>query len=189
MHVLRSTFSADVFGCDVSLPAIEHIRQNDSVFASKVYHRSSDDLDFLETSSVDCVVTWGVFELTDQRRTLFEIARVLKPGGVALLGSVKNRNYLPDDEDSLAAHRAYIAKSIPIFYSDVSQLEALIRFLGLEVKQRVVFKYKRDLPEGQYTFDQDAREFSEAVYVIEKKCATPADASVVVAPLNEKVKA
>lgn len=173
MHVLRSIFDADVSGCDISLPAIEHIRQNDDIFATKVHHRSSDDLDFLETASVDCVVTWGVFELTNQRRTLLEIARVLKPGGVALLGSVKNRSYLLDDEDSLAAHRAYIAKSIPIFYSDVPRLEALIRFLGMNVKKRAVFKYKRDLPAGRYTLDLDAHEFSEAVYAVEKKIHDP----------------
>lgn len=189
MHLLHSVFGADVYGCDISLPAVEHIRQNDSVFADKVHHCSSDQLDFMRTGSVDRVVMWGVFELTDQRRTLLEISRVLKPGGLALLGSVKNRAYLPDDEDSLAAHRAYIAKSIPISYSDVPALEALVRFLGLEVKQRAVFKYKRDLPEGKYTFDLDATDFSEAMYIIEKKSPTPADAAVTVSPRDEKVKA
>lgn len=189
MHLLHAVFGATVHGCDVSLPAVEHIRQSGSAFAGNVHHRSGDQLDFLESASVDCVVMWGVFELTDQRRTLLEISRVLKPGGVALLGSVKNRAYLPDDEDSLAAHRAYIAKSIPISYSNVPAIETLIRFLGMEIKQRAVFKYKRDLPDGKYALDLDADEFSEAMYIIEKVSATPADMAVTIAPRNEKVKA
>jgi len=189
MHLLHSLFKADAYGCVISLPAVEHIRQNDTLLADKVHHCSSDQLDFLQTSSVDCVVMWGVFELTDQRRTLMEISRVLKPGGVALLGSVKNRAYLADDEDSLAAHRAYIAKSIPIQYSDVPAMEALICFLGMEIKQRAVFKYKRDLPEGKYSLDLHAREFSEAMYIIEKSSTTPADVTVTVVPRDEKVKA
>ena len=189
MHLLHSVFDAEVYGCDVSLSAVEYVRQNAPMFADKVHHRSSDQLDFLRSASVDHVVMWGVFELTDQRRTLIEISRVLKPGGVALLGSVKNRAYLPDDEGSLAAHRAYIAKSIPISYSDVPSIEALIRFLGMEIRQRAVFKYKSDLPDGKYSLDTDVSEFSEAMYIIEKTSTTPADADVAVAPHDEKVRA
>jgi len=188
LHLLHSIFQADVYGCDISLPAIAHIQQTDPMFSARVHHCSSDRLDFLAPSSVDCIVTWGVFELTDQRRTLLEISRVLKLGGVALLSSVKNRLYLPNDKDSLMAHQAYIAKSIPIAYTDVPSLEHLIEFLGMTIKHRLIFQYKQHLPLGRYTLDRKAQAFSEAMYVIEKKDHTPLDASITMAPANAPVK-
>lgn len=191
LHRIRASFGAEVVGCDVSRPAIEHVRATDPVLADCVHCCSSNALDFLPTASVDHIVTWGVFELTDQRRTLIEMARVLRPGGRALLGSVKNQSYLADDEDSLAAHRAYIAKSIPISFTDIAQLERLLGHLGMAPVTKAVFRYKRDLTAGRYQLEPGVgagEAFAEAVYVVEKLAQTPLDKEVNVRPADREVK-
>jgi len=183
LNLIQSEFAADVFGSDISRPAIDYLRFTVPELIGRVHCCPSDKLDFLPFSSVDHVVTWGVFELTDQRRTLVEISRVLRRGGRALLGSVKSRDYLADDEDSRAAHAAYVKKAIPISFTDVSGLEALIAFLGLRVVKRVVFDYKRDVTAGQYRVDQGGScNFAEAMYIVEKMDETPLSRDVNVEP-------
>lgn len=183
LHLLRTAFGAEVYGSDVSQAAIAEIKKSFPDMADCVYATVGDTLNFAEHRQFDRVITWGVFELTNQRQTLIEMSRVLKLGGMALLCSVKNHHYHPDDKDSVAAHQAYVEKHIPINFTEVGELEMLISYLGMKIKQRIVFEYKKDVVAGLFSIDQGGnRPFAEAMYLIEKVDETPLDNLVYVIP-------
>lgn len=190
LNILQQHFSVSPFGSDVCVDAINDIQNNLPHLREKVFV-AKDFLDFAQNRYFDHVITWGVFELTHQRNTLLEISRVLKLGGKALLCSVKNINYPPDDQDSIAAHNAYIKKSIPINFTDVSELEYLIDYLGMKIVKRFVFKYKADVINGNSNIDTGGTgfPFAEAMYILEKTTGVPVDSVVFIPPAARPPKA
>lgn len=186
-HMMDEVFSAEVYGCDLNEAAISHLSQSFPDGATRFFHASSCDIPFSQNSYFDYVVTWGVFELTDQRRTLLEMSRLIKVGGVVLLGSVKNGNFYVDDEDSQKASIAYIEKNIPISYTDIPELESCIEQLGFSIRERMVFEYKKDLVAGEYTVDSGGdRKFAEAIYILEKMSPVAIDGLINISPAVRK---
>lgn len=187
LQLIEEKFGNNVVGCDICKDAIESLKIQRPDLASKLYATPSDALLQVPSSNVDYIVTWGVFELTDQRKTLVEMARLLKVGGRAMLGSIKNANYHKDDLESSLAHEAYITKNIPIRYTDVDALENLIQYLGLRVIKRIIFEYKKDLTDSKYHIAEDKTSvFAEAVYIIEKTSETPINGDVTVIPSTRR---
>lgn len=185
LNILQQHFSVSPFGSDVCIDAIMNIKKNFPELREKVFV-AKNFLDFAQNRHFNHVITWGVFELTQQRNTLLEMSRILKIGGRALLCSVKNINYPSDDQDSVAAHNAYIQKSIPINFTDVAQLEDLIAYLGMKIVKRFIFKYKADVINSNFNTDTGGADFpfAEAMYILEKVESSPADSMVYIAPAS-----
>src|SRR5579871_1886371 len=64
LELLRQEFQAEVYGCDISEPAILHIKEHTPALAARVHCAPSEALGFALDEAFDCVLTWGVFELT-----------------------------------------------------------------------------------------------------------------------------
>lgn len=170
LEIARREYGVRMYGCDVSRPAIEYIRGNRPDFADRVFVLDDQGLRVAPTGWADAVVFWGCFELVPQRASLLETARILKPGGRALLSSVKHAAPFADDADAQAALRAYREKQIPIAVSDPESFERFARSLGFEIVQRIVFERKQDLVPDRFVLDQGGpRTFSEAFYLLEKQ--------------------
>lgn len=169
LEIARREFGVLMHGCDVSRPAIRYIREHRPVFADRVFVLDDHGTRDVPCGWADAIVFWGCFELVPQRASLLECLRILRPGGRALLSSIKHEAPFADDADAQAALAAYREKQIPISVSDPVVFEAFARALGFAVEKRVVFARKADLVPDRFDVDQGgARTFSEAFYLLRK---------------------
>lgn len=174
MHLLEEEFGAKVYGCDVSAPALEHLRKHRPEFKDKAWLLDSYGLSLYAPNSFDYAVYWGVFELTPQTTHLMHLSGLLKTGGKALLGSIKHHSPLEDDEMAQGALAAYERKSYPINVNRIDLFEEQVDYLGFRIAERLVFENRKDILESNFTVDQGGRGvFGEAVYLIEKVRDTP----------------
>lgn len=184
MKLIKDLYNADVWGCDISEKAIMEAKKILPEMVDRFFTSPSELIDF-HGGFFDFVIMWGVFEMTDQRHTMIEVSRLLKIGGKALICSIKNKNFLKDDTDSLEAKEAYIRKNFPIYYSDIVVFEELISFLGFNIEKRFCFEYKKDIAQKKYFHFQGVPEHlqcSDIYYILTKKRATPIDKKIQFSP-------
>lgn len=184
MQLIEGVWGAIPSGCDVSEPAIAEAKLLLPEYASRLFVSSAERIPTLD--QFDNVIFWGVFEMTEQRLSLVEVSRLLKIGGTAMLCSVKSSRYRIDDEDSKAAHRAYIEKQFPITYTDIAEFETLLQFLGFTVTKRLVFHLKSDIAAHRFSVLNGSQPPPEACsdiyYVVEKQKRTPLDNQIQFTP-------
>lgn len=174
MSLLADEFGADVYGCDVSAPALEYLRKYRPEFKERVWLIDSYGLSLYNPNSFDYAVYWGVFELTPQTTHLMHLSGLLKIGGKALLGSVKHHSPHGGDEMAQAALVAYERKSYPINVNRIAVFEKQVEYLGFEIVERLVFENRKDILESNFIVDQGGcGKFGESIYVIEKIRDTP----------------
>jgi ubiquinone/menaquinone biosynthesis C-methylase UbiE len=177
LQLLEGVWGVEAHGCDISAPGIAEAKRILPTFSERLFVSDAERVGM--RGPFDHVVFWGVFEMTDQRLALAEVSRLLRVGGTAMLSGVKSRVYLPDDDDALAAHRAYITKNFPITYTDLPAFERLIEFLGLAVDRRLVFERKGDINAHKYRIvpasEPVPERCSDIYYIVEKRSTTPLD--------------
>lgn len=179
LKVLHRQYDVVAHGVDPCSEAIAYARKELPEHAGNLHHIADGRLSMLPAQSYDRIVFWGVFELCEPQDTIVQVARMLRPGGLALLNNMRNRNFRPDDEDVAAALKAYREKKIPIWQTDAGAFEALFEALGLEIKERAVFETKADVVANTYATDQSAMsQFAEATYILHKTALTPLDVDV-----------
>ncbi len=173
-YQLQQRYQAELWGCDISVPAINEAQKLLPDLKEQLFVSPAERL-ACQSQFFDRAFYWGVFEMVEQKQALVELSRVLKVGGKALLCSVKNPDYHPDDEDSYLAHRAYIEKSFPLHYSNIAEFELLLDYLGFGIVERLVFERKSDVVKEQFSQTTAPAQFSDAYYIIEKRQRTPLD--------------
>jgi SAM-dependent methyltransferase len=180
LQLMEGVWRVEASGCDISVPGIAEAKRLLPEYADRLFVSVAEHV--RTTGQFDHVVYWGVFEMTEQRLALVEVSRLLKTGGTAMLCAVKSARYFSDDPASLAAHRAYIAKSFPITYSDLAAFEALLTFLGMGVAKRLVFDRKDDIANHAYRVvagsEPPPQVCSDIYYIVEKRQRTPLDAVI-----------
>jgi ubiquinone/menaquinone biosynthesis C-methylase UbiE len=191
MRLLDGVWGVEAHGCDVSVPGIAEAKRLSPAYADRLF---VSDAERIETDlQFDHVVFWGVFEMTEQRLALVEVSRLLKTGGSAMLCAVKSHRYFADDADSIAAHRAYIEKNFPITYTDLRRFEALLTFLGMEVKKRLIFDRKGDVAGHNYRMlrgdEPVPATCSDIYYIVEKRERVPLDERLQFSPSAVEVAA
>lgn len=188
MQLMSGVWGVEAHGCDISVPGIAEAKRVLPEYASRFFVSEAERIE--SRGLFDHVVFWGVFEMTEQRLALVEVSRLLRTGGTAMLSGVKSLTYHSDDADSLAAHRAYIAKGFPITYSNLRYFEAMADYLGLSVKKRLVFDRKGDIAGHQYRVvpgsELPPAVCSDIYYVVEKTRRTPLDEAIQYRPIDVK---
>ena len=177
LNFIAKEYSANVLGCDISNNAIKKAKELLPLYSENFFISSSYEIN-LKSESVDVVIMWGVFEMTDQRLTMIELSRLLKINGRALLCSVKNKNYNKKDEESRQAQKAYIQKKFPVNYTDISGFESMINYLGFKIEKKFVFSFKDDLTKEKYIIcsEEDYIQCnSDIYYIIKKENKVPID--------------
>lgn len=178
LTVLSGRYGVAPYGVDPCHEAIAHIHKEHPDWAPRVSYVPDGILTGLQSQFFDRVVFWGVFELTDQVRTLVELSRATKPGARLLLNGVRNANFLDDDADMAAAVKAYREKQIPIKLTAIPELEAVIEFLGFTIDHRFVYARKEDVVQDKFEADRDSTRFAEATYILTKTSVAPTDLEV-----------
>jgi ubiquinone/menaquinone biosynthesis C-methylase UbiE len=79
-----------IIAVDISEDRYERLKPIPWVSA---YHSDVTKLDFIESSSLDCVICTQVIEHVSERDLLSEIMRILKPGGVLYIASLVRSRY------------------------------------------------------------------------------------------------
>lgn len=72
-------------------------------------------------STFDVIYCFGVFDCLNQCKSLSEISRVLKPGGICMLTG-KNNFYCNDDSEAKLAELGARSKGEPNFFTDINLL-------------------------------------------------------------------
>ncbi|MBL7480030.1 class I SAM-dependent methyltransferase [Legionella bononiensis] len=184
LNNLRTSYNADFWGCDISSTLIQEAKALFPDYQDQFFVSSAESISAPE-KSFDRVIYWGVFEMTDMIKALIETSRILKIGGKALLCSIKNKEFIQDDIDSIKAHQAYIEKNIPIKYLHVENFKKVIDYLGFSISKQYIFDYKDDLIKQKYRNSEDNNyNYSDAIYIIEKLTSTPLDEKSVFSPVE-----
>lgn len=178
LSFLETRYGIGAYGADPCQEAIGHLHKQRPDWASRVKYIPDGVLTELPSRFFDRVIFWGVFELTDQVRTLIEISRAVKPGARVLVNGVRNANFRDDDTDMAQAVAAYREKKIPIMLTQIDQLEALMTFLGFSIDQRFIFLRKADMVQDKFEADQKTTRFAEATYILGKSKPVPADLNI-----------
>jgi len=136
-------YNVKPFGIDVSPKIIEGAKERVGKICSEVKACPAEEINY-EDQTFDNVVCWGVFDLTTQEKSIFEMARILCIGGKLLLTGKTNR-YLPNDKEAYLAEHGSLRKNIPNHYTDVASLLKFTQKLGLELLDCWCFKMRGDL--------------------------------------------
>lgn len=121
----------------------------------------AEELPF-DDGAFDRIVCWGVFDLTDQTRSLAEMARVLAPGGTLLLTGKSNR-FEPDDQEAFLAERGSRRKGIPNHYTDFDALLGWSATVGLELQRKRFFGRRGDLMFDRWSAERPDRFYEYAL--------------------------
>jgi SAM-dependent methyltransferase len=178
LSVLAGRYGVEPHGVDPCSDAIAYLHKQRPDWAERISYVPDGVLTGLQSHFFDRVVFWGVFELTDQVRTLVEVSRATKPGARILLNGVRNIEYLENDSEMADAVAAYREKKIPIKLSRIDLLESLMTFLGFSIDDRFVFRQKADVVQDKFEADRKLTRFAEATYLLTKSRQVPADLEV-----------
>jgi SAM-dependent methyltransferase len=140
MHDALSLHSSNIFGVDLEMDVINEATKK-SYTALAV--GKAESIPF-PSSYFDGVVSWGVFDVVDQRMALLEVSRILRKNGW-LLFTGKNSNYHNDDTLGFAAERNAKLKGFPNRFTDLKKLTGSIRNFGFEIKQFYIFARRGDM--------------------------------------------
>jgi len=154
---------AEVYGIDVDPKMVEDARTTHGDKLHELRTASAEDTGF-ETDFFDRIVCWGVFDELQQGPALYEMARVLKPGGRLLLTG-KNALYLRDDEQAMQAEIGARAKNHPNSFTDIPTLE--FRQFGLVIDQSRYFLKRGDLA-GDTAVNEQPERFYEYLLILER---------------------
>jgi SAM-dependent methyltransferase len=154
------------YGLDISPRVIAGARQRGVRFCAELRNSPAERIDFPE-NCIDKILCWGTFEHTEQERSLFEMARVSRKGGLLLLAG-KNDTYHEDDRDALRFERDARKKTIPLTFTIFSALSRMARELELKIADQFFFERSGDVLKDVPLKQPPAR-FYEYVLVIENQ--------------------
>lgn len=118
-----------VYGVDISEEAIEYAKSNWATNNIEFVVGSAMDIPFPD-STFDVVSAFEVFEhLTDWRKFLSEIKRVLKPGGVVYISTPNKTLYSPGTKKPINPHHVF-EMTIPEFKTALNEFFILEEFYG-----------------------------------------------------------
>ncbi len=164
-----------VYGLEMSYDVVD-------VAARKDYRcvvRGSAEDSNLPSGYFSHLVLFGVFDCCDQSAALREIARLLVPGGRALLTG-KNANYCVDDRLALIAERNAWRKRFPNSFTHAADLHRLLPGFGLELVELLRFARRGDFGEMNMLPGSTAADvpfYEYAAIVRSAGCVPPASAS------------
>lgn len=103
-----------------------------------------------EKDTFDKLVCFGVLDACHQEETIFDILKVLKTGGKALITG-KNNNYHSDDELAITAEINARKKGHPNFFTDVRELLKQLEERDVHIEQGYYFERRGDSVQNNYT--------------------------------------
>lgn len=118
-----------VRGVDISEEAIAYAKENWALDNIEFKVGSAMDIPYPD-NTFDAVAAFEVFEhLSDWRKFLSEIRRVLKPGGIVYISTPNKTLYSPGTKKPINPHHVF-EMTIPEFEEAVSQFFSLVRMHG-----------------------------------------------------------
>lgn len=156
-----------ITGVDISSAMIEAAtrRWGQSSGVDRLLEAEAESLPF--SDGVFCnVFCLAVFDATDQPRTLKELLRVLRPGGLLYLTG-KNTCFADDDAAALAAEEGARSKGHPNFFTDCPAMERELTEHGHEIVKAYYFPRRGDFAAFAYR-DRPPPSFYEYFLVIRR---------------------
>jgi cyclopropane fatty-acyl-phospholipid synthase-like methyltransferase len=154
------------YGIDVSKKVVEGAIARVGGICSEIRASAAEMIPHSD-ALFDEVFLWGVFDLTDQTRSLSEIARVTKVGGRILLTG-KNDIYHEDDVQAREAEEAVKRKGMPNHFTDFDKMIELTKQLGLKVELERFFERRGDFAKNQFQTKRPDR-FYEYLILLKKE--------------------
>jgi ubiquinone/menaquinone biosynthesis C-methylase UbiE len=127
---IHDRYATRPYGVDVSPRVVREAMARVGRFSSELKAARAEHLSYAD-QYFDKVLSWGVFDLTDQTRSLMEMSRVTKLGGLILITG-KNDSYCDDDQDAYEAEKGARRKGIPNHFTDFKAMLDFSQELGLE---------------------------------------------------------
>lgn len=113
------------------------------------------------------IVSWGVFDVVDQLKSLIECNRILKIDG-NLLFTGKNTNYDKDDNLAFIAERNAKLKHFPHNFTNLDYLIDNISLFGFEIVDCFVGVRRGDIANNNITNYKIAKYFYEYIVILRK---------------------
>lgn len=139
---IHETYKIKPYGIDITGKIIEAAKQRVGMICSDLRVSRAEEIEY-EDCFFDKVLCWGTFDLTEQDRTLREMSRVLKVGGLVMITG-KNDNYCGEDGEALHAELASRKKGIPNHFTDFQAMARLASNLGLRSIKQCFFERRGD---------------------------------------------
>jgi len=172
---LHASYGIRPYGIDLIPAVIEGAKERVADVTTDLRVSAAEAIDH-PSSSFDEVLCWGTFDLTEQERSLREMARVTRRGGRILLTGKSDR-YHADDSEARIAEEKSREKGIPNHYTDYAAMLRLASALGLDTRHQVFFERRGDFSETGGV-PKEPEHFYEWLVVFEKvRDADPAVAS------------
>ena len=171
---LYAKYNMKIYGVDISSKMIEEAKSNFGHVVAEIKKSTAENIDY-SNNSFDYVCCFGVFDATDQNKSLSDMIRVAKLNGKIIITG-KNDNYHDDDNAALAAEIGARKKGEPNFFTNtknmINQLEnndhkLIITNFYLRRGDFAKNQYEEKIPEKFYEYllvfekDSEKRDFSE----------------------------
>jgi len=144
---LNATYGIRPYGIDLTPKVIEAAKARVASITTDLRVAPAEAIDH-PASFFDEVLCWGVFDLTQQERSLKEMARVTKRGGRILLTGKSDR-YSDDDSEARIAEEKSREKGIPNHYTDHAAMIGLASDLGFQPTTQLFFARRGDFMKDQ----------------------------------------
>lgn len=152
-------------GIDPFDKAINEAKKRVSSICTSLNVASAENTGF-EDSSFNKILCWGVFDLTNQSKTLKEMARLLKHNGCVLFTG-KGSYYEMGDQEAYLAEKASVKKGIPNHYTNFKDMLSWASQLGLSLQKAYFFKRRGDFVNNIYQEEEPVR-FYEYVVLLKR---------------------
>jgi ubiquinone/menaquinone biosynthesis C-methylase UbiE len=156
-----------VYGVDISPQMIAEARRQVGGNVAELCVSAVEELPHADCS-VDHVICWAVFDACDQGEALWQMARVLRPGGW-LLVSGKNDDYQDDDELAYVAEINARAKGHSNFFTNVPKLLVAMQAVGMREKCTFYFARRGDFSENRFSRVPPARFYEYAIICVKER--------------------
>ncbi len=160
----------DVYGCKLygidnnpKIPPLAKIRVGN--ICEELKKSNAEKIDFPD-DYFDIIFCWGVFDLCEQEKSLIEIHRCLKVGGMVLLTG-KSHSYHHDDVEAYTAEVAVTEKKIKHSFTNYNKMIDFCASIGLELFYERFFERRGYFMKNKYN-DKKPQNFYEWLAIFRK---------------------
>ncbi|MDY3203747.1 MAG: class I SAM-dependent methyltransferase [Arcobacter sp.] len=163
MFPILNKWTNYIYGIDIDINALNDATTYNYISLNK---GMAEDTTF-PNSYFNHIVSWGVFDVVDQFKSLIECNRILKIDG-NLLFTGKNFNYDENDDLAFIAERNAKLKQFPHNFTNLDYLIENISQFGFEIINCFVGIRRGDIANNNTIDYKSAKQFYEYIIILKK---------------------
>jgi ubiquinone/menaquinone biosynthesis C-methylase UbiE len=154
-----------IYGIDISKEMIDEAIKKYGYITEEIKFCGAEKIDYPD-NYFDVAIAWAVFDAVKQDQSIYELLRILKKDGIAILTG-KNDSYHDDDSNALIAEKKAREKRHPNYFTNYDSMKVYIQKYGGRITDEFFFERRGDFSRVVYKTEKPEK-FYEWGIIIKK---------------------